>query len=304
MGSCVLTTTKFLSLAVLGIGLAVASGASAQSIGGHDETSEQNATGWATGTPTPGTAPAGSAGHLLVTEIVVTPTAAEFFEIHNPTSESIDLTDYYVSDAWAQPAGLDPVGYHLLPSGTLVIGSNTDFVVRFPSGATIAPGETQVIALYGPGVDSTYGAGTADYEVTSVSGTIPDMINVGGVAASANTTTLTNGSEFIVLFRWNGTTDNVCDVDYVTWGTSSGTSRVDKSGIVVDGPDGDAVGTPYLPDTPIATQSSVPAPAFGTSVARGSATESVEALAGGNGCVDVATSSKSSTWGNLKARYR
>jgi uncharacterized protein len=296
-------STKPLSFAVLAIALA-AGVASAQSVGGHDETSEQNATGWTTGTATPGTVTAGAGTHLLITEIVVTPTPAEFFEIHNPTSESIDLTDYYVSDAWVQPAGGDAVGYHLLPTGTLVIGSNTDFLVRFPAGATIAPGETQVIALYGPGVDSTYGAGTVDYEITSVSGAIPDMINVGGVAASANTTTLTNGSEFIVLFRWNGQTDNVCDVDYVTWGTSSGTSRVDKTGVVVDGPDGDAVGTPYLADTPIAAQSSVAAPAFGTSVARTSATESVEGAAGGNGCVDVATPSKPSTWGNLKARYR
>jgi len=284
--------------------LVLAASASAQVVGGHDETSETNSTGWATGTPTPGTAPAGTGDHLLVTEVVVTPTAVEFFEIHNPTSETIDLTDYYVSDAWFQPASGPPLSYALLPSGTLVLGSNTDFLARFPAGATIAPGETQVVALYGPGVDSTFGAGTVDYEITSVSGSIPDMINVSGVAATANVTTLTNGAEFVMLFRWNGVTDNVCDVDYVTWGASSGTSRVDKTGIAVDGPDGDATATPYLPDTPIAAQSAVSAPTSGSSVARISTTESVEVAAGGNGCVDVATSSRSATWGNLKVRYR
>lgn len=291
-------------LAVLALTVALATGASAQTVGGHDETSEANATGWATGVPTPGTAPAGSASHLLISEIVVTPTAVEFVEITNPTSEVIDLTDYYLSDAWFESTGNDPQGYLLLPSGTLVIGTNTDFLSRFPAGASIAPGETQVIALYGPGVDSTFGAGTADYEVTSVSPSIPDMINAGGHTISANATTLTNGSEFIVLFRWNGQSDNVCDVDYVTWGPAAATSRVDKTGVAVDGPDGDAVATPYLADTPDASQSSVTAPGAGSSVARTSITESVETAVGGNGCLDVSTSSNSSTWGNLKVRYR
>ncbi|MGB9359121.1 MAG: hypothetical protein WCC01_11250, partial [Acidimicrobiia bacterium] len=33
--------------------------------------------------------------HLLLTEIVVTPTDGEFIEIHNPTGSAIDLSNYY-----------------------------------------------------------------------------------------------------------------------------------------------------------------------------------------------------------------
>ena len=47
-----------------------------------------------------GAAPAVAADdHLLMTEIVVTPTEGEFVEIHNPTASAIDLTDYYFTDA-------------------------------------------------------------------------------------------------------------------------------------------------------------------------------------------------------------
>lgn len=293
------SATAFLTLAAAS--LLVAGIASAQTIGGHDETSEANSALWATGTPTPGTGPApGISSHLLLSEIAVTPTPGEFIEIHNPTSQDVDLTNFYLSDAWFEPG---PVGYHQLPSGTLVVGTNTDFVVRFPAGAIIPAGATQVVALYGAGIDSMYGAGTADYEVTSSSGAIPDMINVSGGPLSAGATGLTNGSEFVVLFFWDGLTDNVCDVDYVTYGPATTTSRVDKTGTAVDGPDGDSTPTPYLADTPDAAQSTVTAPGAGSSVARASGTEGVEAP-GGNGCLDVATPARNSTWGQVKALYR
>jgi len=37
--------------------------------------------------------------HLLLSEIVVTPTAGEYVEIFNPTASTIDLTNYYMTDA-------------------------------------------------------------------------------------------------------------------------------------------------------------------------------------------------------------
>ncbi len=272
-----------------------------QIIGGHDETSEANAVLWATGAPGVGVGPAGVSGHLLLTEIIVTPTTNELVEIHNPTGAAVDLSTYYLSDAWFEPG---PVGYHQLPTGTLVTGTETDFVARFPAGASIAAGGTIVVALYGPGVDSTFGAGAADYEVTSVSASIPDMVNVGGNTLRAGGTTLTNGSELIVLFFWDGASDNVCDVDYVTWGPATTTSRVDKTGIAIDGPDGDAIATSYNPDTADASQSTVVAPASGSSVARTSGTEGSEAL-DGNGCVSGGpTPAQPSTWGKVKGIYR
>ena len=41
----------------------------------------------------------GSADHVIFTRIVITPTEAEMVAIYNPTSESVDLSDYYITDA-------------------------------------------------------------------------------------------------------------------------------------------------------------------------------------------------------------
>ncbi|MFH0778289.1 MAG: hypothetical protein V2A71_06615, partial [Candidatus Eisenbacteria bacterium] len=178
-----------------------------QTIGGHDETSEVNNPRWANGAPTPGVAPALTAVHLLVSEFAVTLTQVEFIEIYNPTAEPVALGNYYLSDAWYEPAGLPIEGYFRLPEAGYLITTNTDFNVRFPAGAVIQPGQVIVIALYGPGIDSTYGVGTADYEVSSVDPNIPDMINVGNNQVTAGTTTLTNSSEFAMLFYWDGVSD-------------------------------------------------------------------------------------------------
>jgi hypothetical protein len=294
-------------LTVSALMTALAMTAQAQYVpGGHNETSEANAGLWASGAPTPGVAPALTANHLLLSEFICQPTPPEMVEIHNPTGAAVDLTNYYLTDAWFSPSAGVFVSYHLLPTGTYQITTNTDFCVRFPAGASIPAGGTIVVALYGPGVDSTFGAGTADFEVTSVSAGIPDMINVGNnnPLIAAGSTTLTNGSELIMLFYWDGVSDNVCDVDYVTWGSSSGTSRVDKTGLAVDGPDADAIATAYFADTPIASQSAVTSPGSGSSSARTAGAEGAEGT-GGNGCVAGGpTPTRNATWGQVKVLYR
>src|SRR5437870_5090318 len=46
-----------------------------------------------------GQADGGTSGdHVLISEISVTPAAAEFIEIYNPTAAAVDLTNYYLSD--------------------------------------------------------------------------------------------------------------------------------------------------------------------------------------------------------------
>jgi len=302
-------SAAFLMMALL-VCLAFAAPAMAQQIkGGHDETSEALNSGWATLTPpTPGTPPAVSASHLLITEFATQGTPVEFFELYNPTSEPVDLGQYYVTDAWYE--GVTPFqGYYLYPSGTFVITTNTDFCCRFPMGATIAPGGSVVVALYGAGVDSVFGAGTVDYEVTPSSLSIPDLISVGGNTGSSSiacgATTLTNAQEFLCLFFWDGVSDNVCDVDYVTFGTATTTNRVCKTGFSVDGPDLDVVATMYNNDTADASQTYVSAAVAGSSKQRSGTAEGVETLTGGNGCVPGGpTPIDNTTWGQIKALYR
>ena len=40
-----------------------------------------------------------NADHLVFSRITINPTEAEFISIYNPRNESIDLSDYYVTDA-------------------------------------------------------------------------------------------------------------------------------------------------------------------------------------------------------------
>ena len=48
-----------------------------------------------------------SGQELLITEIVVTPTAGEFIEIHNPSdSVTVDLSNVYITDATFAPGGI------------------------------------------------------------------------------------------------------------------------------------------------------------------------------------------------------
>jgi hypothetical protein len=298
--------TNLFALVVVGTMIAAAPAMAQQVFGGHNETSEVNAPLWAVGPPTPGGVAGHAAGHLLITEVAVTPTPVELIEIHNPTAFPVDLTNYYLTDAWFTPPTPAPISaYYLLPAGTFQITTSTDFCSRFPAGSMLPAGGTIVVAMYGAGVDSAYGPGTATYEVTSATPGIPDMINVGNnlPVIGPGATTLTNTSEFVMLFYWDGVSDNVCDVDYVTWGALTTTSRVDKTGLSVDGPDGDLIATPYNPDTPFAAQSAVAAPAAGSSVARLPGFEGVEVVGPGNGCVPGGPT-PTRTWGKVKTIYR
>ena len=223
--------------------------------------------------------------HLLITEFVVTPTAGEFIEIVNPTASPIDLSNYYLTDAVAS----NDNRYIDLVDGS-VATSSSDFLARFPAGATIGAGSFAVISMHDD-ADFTGEYGTLpDYEINDISGGtdgIADMVDPGGlIGGSAG---LSNSGEMIVLFYWDGTTDLVADVDYAVWGDL--VEAVDKTGFSKDGPDADAIATPYLDDTPVASQAPVDPNGsagqphdFGFSAARAFPfAESAETSSGGNG---------------------
>src|SRR5690606_34597187 len=81
--------------------------------------------------------------HLLITEVGLTNNSREFIEIFNPTSETIDLSHYYLSDDadYAILPGRWGAGPVPQPNGTY------DFSARVPDGATIRPRTAMVVAF-------------------------------------------------------------------------------------------------------------------------------------------------------------
>ncbi|MDC0678926.1 thrombospondin type 3 repeat-containing protein [Sorangium atrum] len=133
--------------------------------------------------------------------------------------------------------------------------ATSDFIVRFPAGAVIQPGETQYVAIAGGecfrtscGVTSPFtGYGIyPTYEIatgaaTTTSPAVPDMLVpvTNGVGTAWG---FTNGGEPVILFYWDGMTNLVTDVDYVFYGTAGPQAPVSKTGVTVNG-------WTYLPDT-------------------------------------------------------
>jgi hypothetical protein len=209
----------------------------------------------------------------------VTPTAAEAVEIHNPTTATITLTDYWLYNATYAPDSGTSCHYYDHTTNPSCGSAFGDFDLRFPTGTTIGPGETIVIAVTGAVnymaqcEDGGCGVTRPDFEVplgTAGDPSVPDMLGKYDTAATAF---LTNGSEDLVLYTWNGDPGGaVKDIDYFIWGDSL-LVRTDKTG----------VGT-FLPDTPIDQQSAMKTAATATtSFQRLCYNEAAEKEIGGNG---------------------
>ncbi|MDA8017023.1 MAG: lamin tail domain-containing protein, partial [Thermoanaerobaculia bacterium] len=272
-------------------------------VGGADETSEDLSNTWDVGAATPGEdiPPPPAAARLLLTEIVLTPTAGEFVEIHNPNNFAVDLSDYYLTDATF--TGVPSTFYYNLPTGMNAGGGTFgDFHARFPDGASIGAGETQTVAVPGSddffteyGIDPTYEL----FEEVVIEGAdgVPEMREA--FAGSINGQgSLSNGGEVIVLYFWDGASDLVVDVDYALWG--DGAEAVDKSGVMIDGPDGDMDASAYLNDVPTGSQDVISdsAHAVGESYARVDPSEGGEVQTGSNGIDGASETSEdvSATW--------
>jgi hypothetical protein len=184
-------------------------------------------------------------GHLLLSELVLTPTLGEYIEIVNPTGAAIDLDDYYLADNAA---------YFQVPAGVPSIDSS-DFIVKFPAGASIPPGGALTVAL----------AAAADFQTTY--GVAPTFSMISGptlmisVASSAGST-LTNAGEAVALFHWDGASDLVQDVDLVIAGApSAGNQFTNKSGVAQDGPDAGTATSAYAGDANALPTTAAPAAA-------------------------------------------
>jgi endonuclease I len=222
-------------------------------------------------------------GDLLVTEISVTPFGAEFIEIYNNGGTTVDLSDVYLTDATYSPGGSF---YYKIVTGYGGGGDFSDFNSRFPNGASIDAGEYQTVALNGSTEFFSAFSQNPTYELfeDGSSDGIPDMREAtsGSINDQGG---LTNSKEVVILYTWNGVSDLVQDIDYITWGSSNHEETVDKTGVAIDSlTDADSNTSTYLPDTAIASQPIVDtgAHAEGMTWQRNDLTEGTETKTGGN----------------------
>lgn len=155
----------------------------------------------------------GPTGHLLLTEVCLTPAGSEFVEFTNPTTDPVDLSTYYLSDNgnyWKLPAGVPTVGV-------------SDFIVQFKAGSMIAPGAVVTVAIGTAALFNTAFGMQPTYSVAD--GTVTKT-TVNGTAA------LTDTGEIVALFAWDGQADLVSDVDIMLAGAPTATNGiVTKSGV-------------------------------------------------------------------------
>ncbi|MGH7493212.1 MAG: T9SS type A sorting domain-containing protein [bacterium] len=244
--------------------------------------------------------------HLLITEFAIEPTVGEFVEIYNPTDASIDLSNYFLTDA-TFPGG-NQYYYNTVTGLTAVGGGGggtfADFNARFPAGATIGPNEFQTIALNGSAnFTTTYGVPPTYelYEDGSAADAIPDMLEAttGSINRQGG---LSNDGEVLVLFYWDGQSDLVQDVDYAVWGDK--VEAVSKTGVSIDGPDADTTPSTYLTDTAIPQQFVVNADNdtdanphdLGSTAQRKLDVEDIETWTGGNGLTGHDETSENTSW--------
>jgi len=232
-----------------------------------------------------------AADHLLLTEVCVTPSNAEFMEVYNPTSSAISLDNVHLTDLYGDNTSVEDF-YPGLDLGP-VTEVSTDFICMFPSGYSIAAGEYIIVALNGNAFYNEFGF-SADFDVRGLGGgAIPMAFHENGY--SGPSAGLTNSDEVVVLFYYddNGDSDDLCyDLDYAMWGNEND-RRVDKTGIAIGILD-------YLADTAPASQDAIASTGHGSdySFQRVDMAEGTESLSGGNGFTghDETSENLSVTW--------
>lgn len=216
--------------------------------------------------------PGGSGPHLLLSEITLTPAGSEFIEIVNPTGATVDLSSYYLSDNG---------NYWKLPKAIPSLGAS-DFVVRFPMGATIPANGVVTVATGTATAFMTAFATMPTYSITD--GTITSV-------AANGAPTLTNAGEIVVLFTWDGAAPLVQDVDIMLAGVpGAADGLISKSGMIQNG-------CAYAADAnTVAPQAT--APGAGKSTKRLALEGSSETHGGGNGITgdDETSENTAATW--------
>ena len=157
--------------------------------------------------------------HLVFSRITIKPDNAELISIKNPTSETVTLDNYYISD--------NPDYYKIQTESDLSPGNPiNDFLVKFPPSISIDSGDSLLIAIQ-PEYKDYYGEG---FEVDFV--LMDNLVETepGSAGNPALAGRLNDTQECLILFYWDGSELSlVKDVDYFLWGGSS--QAVDKSSV-------------------------------------------------------------------------
>jgi len=227
--------------------------------------------------------------HVVISEIVLQPSNAEYIKLYNPTDNAIDLSDYYLTDA------TDTVNqkfYYNLPSvSNYWSGSGSDFIARFPDGYSLPAKGEIIIAATTASAYQTYYGNLPDLAIKdSLRQATDGQTTMGGAPAY-----LDNNAETLVLFYWDGSSATIKDVDYILWGSLI--CAVDKSGV-----------SGYQNDTPVSQQFFAPTHTDGYKLQRIN-DEGAEPLSGGNGLTghDETGEDLNATWdvvsvGNTKPK--
>ncbi len=220
--------------------------------------------------------------HLLISELVLQPSKGEYAIIQNPTSGSINLVNYYLSDAIDAANG---EYYYNLPTGdNFWSGSGSDFVARLPDTTLGAGGSLKLGLARNADFFEIYSA-YPDYSIKDDSLTAIEGENTIGGSSYGKL----GQAESLILFYWDGSSTEVQDVDYLVWGEDAASATefmIDKTG----------VGN-YLADTPVASQLFMPTHLDGSKLIRNS-DEGTETTTGGNGITghDETSENLAETW--------
>lgn len=258
-------------------------------------------------------APLAAADHPVISQFVVKTRlpyvtfGSPFIAITNPTGSDLDLSNVYLTDATLMPTTIYS-NLTLSSPATASPGGGVggDFHARFPEGYVLPAGATLSVALSGSAQYLAAYGRQPDFELYEDENYVPDAvpelvaafpgsIGAGMGGGGTNVPALSDVSESIVLYSWDGLSDLVQDLDYVMWGTST-TIRVNKTGLTVGA-------STYLSDTTVASQIpvAIAGPTFGHAFRRISTDEGTETLTGGNGLGGHNETSEnlSTTWSDV-----
>ncbi|MBB5351058.1 hypothetical protein HNR46_001292 [Haloferula luteola] len=142
-----------------------------------------------------------SQGALVISEVlyneVGSNTAGEFIELFNNGAFSIDLTGYRIGD-----------------EETSGDSSATESMYAFPSGSTIAAGQTIVIGIGSGTFFANYGF-RPDYEIIDDSASVPNLVLDSTWDPDGGVINLSNSNDQLLLLDDAGQV-----VDMVSWGNT------------------------------------------------------------------------------------